>query len=334
MAIIVSRWKDLCVVLLLLALCGLTPGNGMAAPDAPAYQLALSQYDSGNYRGAATTLSATLEKHPESASTELLLARCYYELKQWDQAVFHAKSAVRISPSDSEAHLWLARSYGRKAGASHSLKLAVETRKEFEKAVTLSPDNVEARNDLMEYYLDAPWVLGGSKSKASKQAQAIAALDPIEGYLAWGQVDLHTGQLAQARQQYQRVLASKVDRVGPYLDAASFFLAQGDQTQFMQAVQAAFRANAADMRLKYFRGIELILQGKAFPEAERDLKSYLADAPSRNDFPSHAAAMSWLGELYARWGKKELATRQYEAALAIDPSIAQARQGLARLHSQ
>lgn len=322
------------MVVLLAVFCGLAPGKGMAAPDIPAYQLALSQYESGQYRDATATLSTALEKSPRSFSIELLLARCYYQLKEWDDAVFHAKSAVEINPSNSEAHLWLGRSYGRKAGASHSLKLAVETRNEFEKAVALSPGNVEARRDLMEYYLEAPWVLGGSKDKAGKEAQTIASLDPLEGSLALARVDAYIGQLARARQEYQRVLAVKVDRAGPYLEAADFFLAQGDKIEFARAVDAAATANASDARLKYYQGVEHVLQGKELDRAERELKSYLTDAPSRSDFPSRAAALSWLGELYARSGKKQLAARQYEAALAMDPDWAQARQGLARLRSQ
>ncbi len=326
-----SGWRGLLVALLLAAFCCLTPSQGTAAPDIPAYDLALSQYESGKYRDATATLTAALGNTPKSVPMELLLTRCYYELKEWDEAVFHAQSAVEINPSDPEAHLWLGRSYGRKAGASHSLKLAVATREEFEKAVALAPHNVEARRDLMEYYLEAPWILGGSKDKAGKEAETIAALDPVEGSLALAQVDAGTGHLALARQQYQRALTFKVNRAGPYLEAADFFLAQGDATNFNRAVEAAIAANASDVRVKYYRGVELVLQGTELNEAERELKSYLAEAPSRDDFPSRAEALSWLGELYARSGKKQLAAQQYKAALAMDPGLAQARQGLARL---
>lgn len=304
------------------------------APDVPAYQVALSEFQSGQFREATETLRGALQERPQSVSAEILLARCYYELKDWDSAVAHAESAVRIDPSNAEAHLWLGRTYGRKADQAHSLSLALKTRDEFQKAVALAPGSVEARRDLMEYYLEAPWILGGSKDKARKEAQTIATLDPVEGKLAAAQVAKKSGHLDRAGEEYGNLVSMQLSRIGPYLEAADFYLAHQDIAKFVQAVDAAVKVDAADVRLDYYRGVRDILQGENFQQAERQLKSYIAHAPSRQDFPSHASAFGWLGQLYARSGKNRLAARQYEAALQLDPNLQQARQGLEQLPKQ
>lgn len=56
----------------------------------------------------------------------------------------------------------------------------MECRKAFERAVQLNPSNVEALNDLFEYYLEAPGFLGGGLDKASDAANRIGKLDPVE----------------------------------------------------------------------------------------------------------------------------------------------------------
>src|SRR5579875_151468 len=149
------------------------PRISQAAPPDASYELALSQFRSGKYREATATLRGALEQYPQNAQFELLLARCYYEMGDLNRATEHAESAADIDPSSSEAHLWLGQVYGRQAEQSHSLILASKTRKEFEKAVELAPHNIEARRDLMEFYLQAPWLLGGSRDKARKQVDAI-----------------------------------------------------------------------------------------------------------------------------------------------------------------
>jgi hypothetical protein len=51
----------------------------------------------------------------------------------------------------------------------------------LEKAVELNPDNIEARFDLLEYYLQAPAFLGGDAAKAQAQAAEIAKRNATAG---------------------------------------------------------------------------------------------------------------------------------------------------------
>jgi tetratricopeptide (TPR) repeat protein len=78
---------------------------------------------------------------------------------------------VALEPENSNFHHWLGKSYGRIAETASWIKamsMAKKTRKAFEKAVALDEKNIDALEDLMQYYLEAPGFLGGSKKKANE----------------------------------------------------------------------------------------------------------------------------------------------------------------------
>ncbi|HLI30503.1 MAG TPA: tetratricopeptide repeat protein, partial [Terriglobia bacterium] len=189
----------------------------------------------------------------------------------------------------------------------------------------------EARRALMEYYLDAPWILGGSKAKAQRQAQAIARIDQVGGWLARAQLDQASGQFQQANADYQHAIQAKPKRVGPYFEAADFYLDRQDAAGLDLAVKAAASVDPSDPRINYYRGVANVLAGSHLASTERELKAYLAGSSARRNFPSHAAALSWLGKLYERLGKTQLAVEQYQTALQLDPNSREAREGLERL---
>ena len=313
----------------LIVLCVALPAA--AWPLDPPYAFALIQFRSGHFERARLTLEGALRHSPADATSEMLLARCDYELGDFKGAIAHAEAAVRSDSGNAQDHLWLGRMVGREADRERSPVLALKTRKEFEKAVNLAPSNAEARRALMSYYLNAPWFLGGSKAKAQEQADAIARIDPVEGWLARAEFDQASGQSQQANAGYRRVLQAKPQRVEPYFEAADFYLSRQDAAMLSRAVEAAAAVDSTDVRINYYRGVAHVLTGSQLASAEQELKAYLAAAPSRRDFPSHAKALSWLGKLYERQGKAQLAAGEYEAALQRDPDSRDARLALQRL---
>ncbi len=274
----------------------------VAAPPTAPYQQALHDFQSGEYQNASATLEATSQ---HNVGSELLLARCYEELGDWNLAVSHAEAAIHLDRSNSDAHLLLGEAFGRKAESERSLTLAVKARRQFERAVALAPANIDARRDLLQYYLDAPWVLGGGKDKARDEARAIASLSPVQGALASARVDEQSGSTEEARQEYGRVLALKPRDVGPCLESADFYVKTRDITGLNEAIRGAETINAGDVRLAYYRGVARVLEGQRLGQAEHDLKSYVSDTPNRRDYPSRASALSWLGRLYERPGEAQ-----------------------------
>jgi tetratricopeptide (TPR) repeat protein len=317
---------------------GLVPVMLLAAVSAwaagAALESAQQQFNAGKYTAAIRGLQTAVAQAPQQAALYYWLARCFYELHDYPNAVAQAERAIKLDPNDSECHLWLGRAYGRQAERERSFWLARKTKHEFEEAVRLNGRNLPARRDLMEFYATAPWVVGGSKEKAQEQLSAIAAQDQVEGALARAEYDKDQKRYDLAEGEYRRVMDWKPDHPNPYLEVADFYARKDDPTQMNAAVEAAARVDPTDQRLPYYRGVVLVLTANRLSEAEQDLKAYLASMPERSDLPSHAQAREWLGRLYERVGKRIEAAEQYRAALQLDPTLVGARASLERLEKQ
>jgi tetratricopeptide (TPR) repeat protein len=306
--------------------------NGSPADATAMIQTAQRQINSGNYSGAIATLQAAVSQNSSNAEAYYWLGRSYYEIRDYDNAITAAEKSVALDAKNSAYHDWLGRIYGGKADRDRSFTYARKVKKEFETAVQLNPSNIPARRDLEEYLIEAPWVVGGNKDEAAKQVDAIAAIDPVEGHLARAVFDLDSLKKPDlAEKEYRDVLAAKPTKIDPYFEVIGFFQKQNKPADMQTAIQAAALVSPNDPRLAYARGVALVLANSNLPEAEKDLKSYLASTPDRSDWPSHAAAREWLGRLYESQGKRSEAAEQYRAALQLDPNSKEAKARLERL---
>ncbi|MDA8433057.1 MAG: tetratricopeptide repeat protein [Nitrospiraceae bacterium] len=298
-------------------------GDGLA--------VAQSQFSAGAYASAVGTLKEITLRHPDDAAAHFLAGRCYYEIHDYDNAIAEALLSVEFSPDNSLYHQWLGRAYGGKADREKSFLLARKVRKELEEAVALDPTNVSARRDLQRFYMDAPWIVGGSRDKALGMVNAIKEIDPVEGRLARADYSLHSlNDIAGADKEYRGVLAMENGRAGPYFEAAEFYAGREDAPALEKALKAAAKAAPSDLRLFYYRGVACVVAGGPPHDAERALREYLA-APQRSDWPSHTDARQWLGRLLESEGRLADAAAEYRKALAEDPSRGGTRARLERL---
>jgi tetratricopeptide (TPR) repeat protein len=324
------RVKFAAVALAILPL--LAASSALRAADSPLVADAQRKLNAGDYRSAINALQSATSQNPSDAAAFYWLGRAYYELHDYDNSAAAEEKAVALAPQDSIYHDWLGRAYGGKADKERSFGMAKKVKAEFQNAVRLDPSNIDARRDLEEYCIDAPWIAGGSKDEAQAQVDAIAAIDPVEGHVARAVYDAQAlKKPAEADAEYHLVVNTKSARIEPYLDAANFFITQNKPEDVTSATNAAAAVVPNDPRLAYYRGVAMVLSRSDNVNAERNLKSYIASTPDRSDWPSHAAAREWLGRLYENEGNTAAAAEQYRAALQLDPSRKDARDRLNKL---
>ena len=306
--------------------------QALRADASSAIQSAQHQINAGNYTGAISTLQAAVAASSSNADLYYWLCRTYYEMRDWNNAVEQGEKAVSLEPKNSLYHQWLGRSYGGEADRDRSFSDAKKVKSEFKLAVSLNPSNIAARRDLEEYCLDAPWIAGGSKDEALEQVTAIAAIDPIAGHLARALYDREgLKNPDDAENELRQVLAAKPKSPDPYFEVADFYRELNKPADMGTAIDAAAQVSPSDPRLAYFRGVAAVLANANLPDAERDLKSYLASTPDRSDWPAHAAAREWLGRLYEEQGKRADAAEQYREALQLEPERKEAKTRLEKL---
>jgi tetratricopeptide (TPR) repeat protein len=306
--------------------------SGVARADSTAAADGQRKVTAGDYRGAISTLQSAVTQNPSDAAALYWLGRGYYEIRDYDNSSAQLEKAVTLEPKNSLYHDWLGRAYGGKADKERSFFLAKKVKAEFQAAVKLDPSNIDARRDLEQYCIDAPWIAGGSKDEAQAQVDGIAAIDPAEGHIARG-VFISEAQKkpADAEGEFRMAIAGKVSRIDTYFEAANFFVAQNKPADVTTAINGAAGVSANDPRIGYYRAVADVLAGSDRANAEKYLKSYLASTPDRSDWPSHAAAREWLGRLYEEQGNSAAAAEQYRASLQLDPARKETRDRLNKL---
>jgi tetratricopeptide (TPR) repeat protein len=297
-------------------------------------------YNGGLYRQAAEALTAAIQREPQESSLHYWLGRCFYELRDYNRAVSSLERAIALEPDRSDYHDWLGKSYGRKAEEASrfapfsSISLAHKTRREFETAVRLDANNLEAQRDLIRYLMNAPGIVGGSEPAAEQRVHALSAVNSIEGELAQAELLASRKKFDEANQQYRKILNLKPDRIGVYFEIAEYYRDRGDAGQMSEAVEAGALLAPSDHRLDYYRGIALILGNRNQGEAEKDLHRYLDTVPDNDNVPSHSTTHEWLGKLYDKEGQLDRAAQEYRAALILDPRNKQASEALKALQKR
>jgi len=268
----------------------------MSAPVG-AVDTARAAFDRGNYSGAVKTLNSALSEAPQDPALHYWALRSYYELRDFENAVTHGETAVKLDPQNAEYTRWLGRAYGAKAEESRSFFLARKVKQAFEAAVHLAPTSIAARRDLMQYLVEAPWIVGGDKGKAREQVDAISKMDPVQGHLARGAFFAADKEWKRAEGEYEAALDQGPQLIDSYMEVAEFFTDRQDAQALDRAIAAAKRIDSRDPRLEYYTAVNLILRRNDLPTAEKLLRSYVANVPERSDYPSHKSAQEWLSRI-------------------------------------
>jgi len=286
----------------------------------------------GKADAAIRALNTSLNANPSGAEEHNLLCRVHYSEERWDAAVTECERAAALSPHNSMNQLWLGRAYGEKAEHSSwftALSLAKKTHAAFEKAVDLDPNNVEARSDLSEYYIEAPGFLGGGTDKAAAQANAVQKLEPATAYWIRARIAEHEKRNTEAEQHYKKAL--EIDHSPRRLfDLASFYRRVNRLGDLESMIQESAKLNTKnDSTLvdsaSLLRRVERNLQFAATL-----LRRYIEQGTRSEDAPVFQAQYL-LGQVLEKTGDKDGAKLAYQAALARASNYAPASSALKRL---
>lgn len=138
------------------------------------------------YSEVTAAANAALAKDPVNANALIVKAELLAILSpdtEMDAAIKLAEKCVAAHPRNAECHDSLGGMLGTRAirkGIMASLGSAGTIRDAFKTAVELDPQNMAARFHLLQYYVQAPGIVGGSTDKAKALAADTAKLN-VEG---------------------------------------------------------------------------------------------------------------------------------------------------------
>jgi tetratricopeptide (TPR) repeat protein len=290
-------------------------------------------FEARKFDEARSSLEAAVREDPQDARAASYLGRVYLAAGNSDRAVEWMGRSVALESANAEYHLWLGRAYGNQAMQASVLKqpsLARKVKKEFEEASRLDPDNLEARFGLIEFYLRAPGILGGNPKKADEQAKEIRRRDPLQGYRARGRIAEHRKDFDRALAQYDAAAREFPEKTEPFYWMGSLFVRENDYAKAFEIYEKLLEENPSEMNACYQIGRVASLSGQRLERGKECLTLYLQREP-KPDEPSLASAHYRLGLLYEKSGNRDLARREYSAALDLEPALPDARQALKKV---
>lgn len=314
------------IILILTAL--LTAALAVADESAPALLAA------GRADDAITSLRSKISTSPNDAEAHNLLCRAYFSMGDWDRGISACEKAITLEPSNSRYHMWLGRIYGEKADAVNFMSaasLAGKVRNEFEAAVRLDPNNVDARSDLGEFYLEAPGIVGGGRDKAEAQAQTLSALDPAKADYLKGRIAEKKKDFVTAEKEYRAAIEASHGSALTWFNLALFFRHQQRWDDMEAAIHHAVSAQVDRPEIIMESGEVLLRSGRNFPAAVQYLRRYLALNSKVEEAPAFKAHYL-LGTALEKQGDKQGAAQEYRAALSLARNFSRAQEALDRLN--
>lgn len=299
------------------------------AADLPSATHALLEGDSDS---AVAELKQILAVDPSNGQAHLLLCRAYYAQSMASAAASECTAALRTLANDSSAQDWAGRAYGMQAngaGPIAGLRLAFKVRNAFEAAVRLNPLNGDAVNDLSEYYIDAPSIVGGGFEKAALLADRSQSQLPQNAHRTRAMAAEKQKDYGTAEREF-RAAISVANQPNAWADLGAFY---SRRTQPDKAVEALRHAIALD----HEHDATLVDAATTLNEinreprlAERALRDYLSSRSKSDAAPAFKVHVQ-LARLLRDGGSTADAKIELEQSLELASGYAPARQELAAI---
>jgi len=319
--------------------------------------------EAGHFKRARAAVEARDQNDPE---TLYLMAGLKQHWGDLDAAEKFAERAVAANPKDARYHWCLSNVLGSKAEKASVLSqigLGRRFKKEADLALSLDPNLPGAIENMAQFYIHAPGVIGGDKTKARVLIDQLIKIDPLKGYrvefdlaqaekrkpdfgemvskalearpqnydvqVAYANYRLGQKKFDEAEQHAREAIRLAPDRVQAYSIEAVVMVFK-DQWADLDAFLAQAEKTVPDCLLPYSRAANNCLGRKLeLPRAERYFRKYLTQEPEPN-MPNFANIHWRLGLVMEQMGRKADAIAEWQAAVKLDPN-SQAKQELKRV---
>ena len=229
--------------------------------------------------------------------------------------------AIRIAPSDGNAHLNLALLLKRETPESASIS-------EFREAIRLNPDLVEARRQLAAVLMSQQqW------TATIEQCREILKREPEDASTEYtmGQALIRNGQAEEGKKELERAQALRKRRqetqeAQELQNEGVRELSAGKSSDARKAFTSAVALDPSSANHMYL-GLALAASG--------DVKSGMQELATALELdPNNARAHVNLGSVYLQNGQEFLAKSEFEKALQIDPWFPEAHNNLGLILSK
>ncbi len=287
-------------------------------------------------KGTALLLAVFLAAPLAAQTTLIEQGRAALNRNDPETAANLLEQAVAQNPNSAEAHYLLGRAYGtlaRSASLFGRASLASKTHEQFDRAVQLDPNHLDARRGLVEFFMVVPGFMGGDEKKAIEQAKEIKKRDTLVGHRAFAYIYVQQKKPDLARKEYLDGVKEQ-----PNSPQSHYWLGVGylliDKDKNYKAAAEEFETSVKldpSYMPGWFRiGQMASLTGANLQRGEEALQKYLGYTPNHDEPPLYRAHY-WLGGIYERQGRKAEALQSYATSLRLNPTQKDVAEALKRV---
>ena len=302
------------------------------AADLPSASRALLQ---GNSDDAVAQLKQILTSEPSNGQAHLLLCRAYYAQSMAGAAAAECSAALRTLANDSSAQDWAGRAYGmqaQSAGPIAGLRLALKVRNAFEAAVRINPLNGDAVNDLSEYYIDAPSIVGGGFEKAALLADRSQSQLPQNAHRMRAMAAEKQKDYGTAEREF-RAATAVANQPNAWADLGAFYSRRTQPDKAVEALRRAIALNRVHDAALVDAATTLNEINREPRLAERALRDYLASDAKSDAAPAFKVHVQ-LAKLLRDEGNTVDAKIELERSLQLASGYTPARRELAAIEHE
>jgi tetratricopeptide (TPR) repeat protein len=236
---------------------------------------------------AAALAASSLNAQQDSARAAYDRGRVAMRERKTDDAVKAFERAIALQPAVSDYHLWLGYAYTRQLGEVSFIRKASVGRKigpQYDKAVELDSSSVDAAEARVDFYLEAPGIVGGSVDKAKAEAERLRKLSPYRAAFARAKIAENEKNWELVEQEFGALMSAYPDSATPH----------------------------------YYFGRAAAMSGKELSRGEVALRRFLALLGTTQP-ASRAVGHYRLGMIREKQGDRAGARTEYDSAVALNP---------------
>ena len=285
-------------------------------------------------RQLATTLLFLIALPALAVADDAIAAgRAALDRRDSDQAIAQFEKAVAQKPNSSEAHYYLGVAYSQKAETANMLSQMSLGKKAIDawaRALELDPNSFNARLRLVEFYVSAPAMAGGSEAKAMELAAEAKKRDAFNGHRAYARIYTIQKKYEVATKEMREAVREQPKSAKAHYFLGNALLNQQEWKTSLQEYETALALDASYMPT-YFRMGHLAARSESnYAHGEETVRKYLAYKPA-DDEPKLGSAWYWLGMIQEKQGKKAEAKQSYLMAQKLAPDLKEVTEALKRM---
>jgi tetratricopeptide (TPR) repeat protein len=298
-----------------------------------AFQDGLRFYHEKKYDDAIGIFNSVKKGTPHYGESLYYLGKIYSEQNKLSEAQGFLEKAVGQDPQNPEFHMALGTVYTQRVMQSNTLMQAMyagKIKSSFEKVAELDNQNIIARWYLFGFYARAPKAMGGDINKSKKMANEITKINAAEGSRAWGQIYYIEEKFDEADKAFRRALSLQPDSLLNHISLGNFFANREKYSEAFQIYENAIKKFPDNRNLLFQIGRTSSISGEKPESGIMALKKYIESAPDKNS-SSLAGTYYHLGNIEQKRGNIQLARRNFEIALKLNPDHKPSREALEKL---